>query len=194
MNEELRLMKEMAQQNTQQLAAAAPKVPESPLEAARKQREAFDAKPAAPEVASAVPVQPTAVANIVYRDPDSGLAQHAAVTLRVLLKTDERMLVWQVAYNILRMPWAAAPADARDEAYAQAVCRIQWEEDTTVPAWFKRAYETDIAFSISLANEVDALTDAYFRGGNGAGGVATTQRFVVKREGNAPAAATAVAT
>jgi len=148
-----------------------------------KQREEF-VRASATDVDGAQPVQSSAPAVITYRCPDTGVAETTTVTLRVLLTTDERMLVWQVAYGILRMPWENAPANAREEAYAEAVCRVQWDSAQTVPAWFKRAYTNDPEFAVGLATEVDALTEAYFRGSGRAGGMAPQKRFVVKREGS----------
>ena len=187
---EVDLMRAVASTPAPQAAQAAPAPPQvSPLEAARRAREEFElSTPPKATVADTAPVQATAPASITYRDPESGKALTANVTMRVILDTDERMLVWQVAYAILRMAWDAAPAVARTEAYAQAVCRVQWENDPLAPAWFKRAYTNDVELAMRLAEEVDALTEAYFRGYDEAGRMATQERFVVRRESStAPA-------
>jgi hypothetical protein len=190
MSDELTLMKAAAAAAATPPPAAAP---DDMLAQLRKQREAFTvAAPTPPAVEDSSPVQAVATAAITYRDPQTGEAKSTSVRMRVLLRTDERMLVWQVAYATLRMQWDIAPAIAREEAYAQAVCRVQWDEDKTVPDWFKRAYIDDPELAVNLAGEVDALTEAYFRGGDGAGSMAPPKRFVVERESSATTARSSV--
>jgi hypothetical protein len=121
--------------------------------------------------------------TIRYRNPNSGEEMTAVVPSRVLLKSDERMLVWNVALATLGMQWSTAPAAAREEAYALAVCRVQWDRDKDVPEWFKHAYSNDAEFAETLALEVGAHADLYFRGDRGASEAASRPRFVVSRAG-----------
>lgn len=119
--------------------------------------------------------------NVRYRDPSSGQELSATVPSRVLLKTDERMMVWNVATATLGMPWNTAPAAAREEAYATAICRVQWDRDKGVPEWFKHAYLNDAEFAETLALEVGAHTELYFRGYRGTGEESPRPRFMVGR-------------
>jgi hypothetical protein len=133
-------------------------------------------------------VGPVAFITIRYRDPNTGHDKTTVVPSRVLLKSDERMLVWNVALATLGMAWNSAPTGAREEAYALAVCRVQWDRDPNVPEWFKHAYSNDADFAETLALEVGAHTDLYFRGNRGSSEDAPRQRFVVARS-TAPAEA-----
>jgi hypothetical protein len=126
-------------------------------------------------------VGPLAFITIRYREPSTGNDMTTIVPSRVLLKSDERMLVWNVALATLGMPWNSAPPSAREEAYALAVCRVQWDRDTNVPDWFKTAYSNDTEFAETLALEVGAHTELYFRGNRGTSEAAPRQRFVVSR-------------
>lgn len=144
------------------------------LEAAKKRETA----PAVPE---AHPVMPTATAEVSYRDPATGQVRSATVTMRVLLKTDDRMLLNRVASRCLAMAWDSAPALAQMQAWDQAMCRVQWDMDEEAPAWFKQAYVEDPALAAALAQEVEALTEAYFRGHDETGRVSEARRFLVKR-------------
>lgn len=126
-------------------------------------------------------VAATAYINVKYRDPTTGHELSASVPSRVLLKTDERMLVWNVATATLGMPWNSAPVAAREEAYATAVCRVQWDRDKDVPEWFKHAYLNDAELAETLALEVGAHAELYFRGYRGASEENARPRFVVGR-------------
>lgn len=128
--------------------------------------------------------------NVRYRDPTSGQDLSATVPSRVLLKTDDRMLVWNVATATLGMPWNSAPPAAREEAYATAICRVQWDRDKDVPEWFKHAYLNDAEFAETLALEVGAHADLYFRGYRGTREEDARPRFVVGRAALSAAAAT----
>jgi hypothetical protein len=119
--------------------------------------------------------------NVRYRDPATGQDLAATVPSRVLLKTDERMLVWNVATATLGMPWSSAPPAAREEAYATAICRVQWDRDKDVPEWFKHAYLHDAELAETLALEVGAHADLYFRGYRGTREEDSRPRFVVGR-------------
>lgn len=164
---------------------ASPPATSSILGELRKQLDA-EAKAAAEadaanRVTAAKPVQALASIAVSYRSPEDGVVRDAVVPARVLIKTDERMLVHRLARIILASPWETASVAARAEAYVQAMCQLQWEEDATVPAWFKAAYMTDAAFADALAEEVAALQDAYFQGHDSAGHVEASPRFMVKR-------------
>jgi len=167
------------------MKASAPPPPKAQqpvsLDDVRKAAEEFATKRPAESVTSAVPIEPVGTFAVTYRSPTSGAVQSASLTARVLLKTDERMLVWQVAYATLGIPWDRAPAFAREEAYAQATCRVQWDEDATVPAWVRTAYMEDNDFAMALAQEVDNLSAAYFRGNPRQGEPSSERRFVVLR-------------
>ena len=119
--------------------------------------------------------------NVRYRDPTTGHDMTATVPSRVLLKTDDRMLVWNVATATLGMPWNSAPPAARQEAYATAICRVQWDRDKDVPEWFKHAYLNDAELAETLALEVGAHADLYFRGYRGTSEEDARPRFVVGR-------------
>lgn len=129
--------------------------------------------------------------NVRYRDPVSGQELAATIPSRVLLKTDERMMVWNVAAATLGMPWGTAPVAAREEAYATAVCRVQWDRDKTVPEWLKHAYLNDAEFAETLALEVGAHTELYFRGYRGQGEENPRPRFMVGRAAS-PATTTSI--
>jgi hypothetical protein len=126
-------------------------------------------------------VGPVAFITVRYRDPSTGHDRTTIVPSRVLLKSDERMLVWNVALATLGMAWNSAPATAREEAYTLAVCRVQWDRDPNVAEWFKEAYSNDAEFAESLALEVGAHAELYFRGNRGASDAPARQRFVVTR-------------
>lgn len=171
--DELELMKQAFEAKQKQIKS---------LEEIEQQKQTFTKglteKPApAPEDVVAV----TAAINVKYRDPTTGHDLSATVPSRVLLKTDERMLVWNVATATLGMPWNSAPVAAREEAYAIAVCRVQWDRDTTVPEWFKHAYLHDAELAETLALEVGAHADLYFRGYRGTREEDARPRFVVGR-------------
>lgn len=119
--------------------------------------------------------------NVRYRDPVTGQELAATIPSRVLLKTDDRMLVWNVATATLGMPWNSAPPAAREEAYAIAVCRVQWDRDKDVPEWLKHAYLNDAELAETLALEVGAHADLYFRGYRGTREEDARPRFVVGR-------------
>lgn len=166
--------------------AAAKAAAEAPKQNASKgivaeEMEAAKKREAKPEVPEALPVMPTATAEISYRDPATGQVRSATVAMRVLLKTDERMLLNRVASRCLAMAWDAAPAVAQMQAWDQAMCRVQWDMDEEAPDWFKQAYVEDPALATALAQEVEALTEAYFRGHDEAGRVSEERRFLVKR-------------
>lgn len=144
---------------------------------AKAAAEAADAS----RVVAAKPVQAIASVAVSYRSPADGIVRDAVVTARVLIKTDERMMLHRLARIVLAAPWESASFAAREEAYVQATCQLQWEEDPSVPAWFKAAYMTDTAFAGALAEEVAALQDAYFQGHDSEGHVAASRRFMVKR-------------
>ena len=126
-------------------------------------------------------VGPVAFITVRYRDPSTGHDRTTIVPSRVLLKSDERMLVWNVALATLGMAWNSAPATAREEAYTLAVCRVQWDRDPNVAEWFKEAYSNDAEFAESLALEVGAHAELYFRGNRSEGNAPARQRFVVTR-------------
>jgi hypothetical protein len=134
-------------------------------------------------------VSALAYINIRYRDPISGQDLTATVPSRVLMKTDERMLVWNVATSTLGMPWNSAPPAAREEAYAIAICRVQWDREKDVPEWFKHAYLNDAELAETLALEVGAHADLYFRGNRATREEDARPRFMVGRAA-VPAAAT----
>ncbi len=153
----------------------------------KERQEFLGGEAMAEKVEAARPIEPVAPAEVTYRDPTTGEVKTTTVTMRVLLRTDERMTLWQLALSILGMRWDASPVASREEAYAQAVCRIQWDAAADVPDWFKRAYVDDSEFALSLTEEVTNFTDAYFRGLDGKGNVVAAKRFVVKRTGGASA-------
>lgn len=132
--------------------------------------------PTSDDVVSAV-----AFISVRYREPTTGREMTAIVPSRVLLKSDDRMLVWNVALATLGMPWNTSPPSAREEAYALAVCRVQWDRDPNVPEWFKHAYLNDAEFAETLALEVGAHTELYFRGSRGPSEEAPRPRFMVGR-------------
>lgn len=162
------------------------------LEEIQQQKDEFTKALAAPpaDMADDV-VAAVAYINIRYRDPNTGKELAATVPSRVLLKTDERMLVWNVATSTLGMPWNNAPPAAREEAYALAVCRVQWDRDKDIPEWFKHAYLNDAEFAETLALEVGAHADLYFRGNRATREEDTRPRFVVGRAA-VPAAAASI--
>lgn len=140
-----------------------------------------------PQAAPDDVVGPVAYINVKYRDPVNGLQRAATVPSRVLLKSDERMLVWNVALATLGMPWNTAPQAAREEAYTLAMCRVQWDRDKDVPEWFKHAYSNDAEFAETLALEVGAHAELYFRGYRGTSEEDPRPRFVVSRAAVSPA-------
>jgi hypothetical protein len=146
-----------------------------------EEEKAAKKRTAAREVEAAKPVMPQATATIEYRDPTTGHVNSATVTMRVILKTDERSLLHRLAMRLLGASWESSSLLAQNEAYSEAMCRLQWERDETVPEWFKEAYTSDPALADALAREVEVLTEAYFRGHDEAGRVSETRRFVVKR-------------
>ena len=120
-----------------------------------QQQKADFTKTLTPQPGPAQGVVPSvAYINVRYRDPTSGNELSATVASRVMLKADERMLIWNVATATLGMPWNNAPPLAREEAYAIAVCRVQWDRDKDAPEWFKHAYVNDAEFAESLALEL----------------------------------------
>jgi hypothetical protein len=136
-----------------------------------------------PQVPASDVVDQLAYISVRYRDPSTGTELSALVPSRVLLKSDDRMLVWNVALATLGMSWNTAPPAAREEAYALAVCRVQWDRDKDVPEWFKHAYLNDAELAETLALEVGAHTELYFRGNRGPSEEAPRPRFVVTRAG-----------
>jgi hypothetical protein len=132
-------------------------------------------------VTPAKPVQALASAMVSYRDPTTGKVMEAQVPMRVIIKTDERMVIHRLARVVLSSSWDSATPAARQEAYAQAMCQMQWEDDASTPTWFKTAYMSDPALAVALADEVDSLQDAYFQGHDSEGHVEESRRFVVQR-------------
>lgn len=164
--------------------AMAPPAPEPETESIlaqeRKKLEAAKQKKR-DTVEAARPVQPIAGATVAYRDPTTGEVRSTQVTMRVLLKNDDRALLHRLATAVLTMAWGDASTLAQIEAYDIAMCMIQWDEDNSTPAWFKQAYMQDPALAASLTREVEALTDAYFRGHDAEGRVVAEKRFLVTR-------------
>lgn len=132
-------------------------------------------------VQAAQPVQPVATATVSYRDPATGEVRSTQVQMRVLLKVDDRALLHRIATACLTMAWGDASTIAQMEAYDTAMCILQWDEVSDVPAWFKQAYMQDSALAAQLTREVEALTEAYFRGHDGEGRVVAERRFLVTR-------------
>ena len=126
--DELTLMKAAAAAATAQpTTTAAPQAHEVDLlsRVLKERAEFLAGEPTVDKVEAARPIEPAAPAEVTYRDPVTGEVKTTTVTMRVLLKTDERMTLWQLALSILGMRWDASPVSSREEAYAQAVCRMQ---------------------------------------------------------------------
>lgn len=181
MNDELELMKQAF--DAKQRAKS--------LDEIQQQKQDFTKSLAAPTEVKDDVVAALAYINIRYRDPSTGQELTATVPSRVLMKTDDRMLVWNVATSTLGMPWNSAPPAAREEAYATAICRVQWDREKDVPEWFKHAYLNDAEFAETLALEVGVHADLYFRGNRGTREEDARPRFVVGRT-TLPSAATGI--
>jgi hypothetical protein len=171
MSDELELMKQVFE--AKQKAKS--------LDEIQQQKQEFTKSLASPQADPDDVVSAVAYINVRYRDPNTGADLTASVPSRVLLKTDDRMLVWNVATSTLGMPWNNAPPSAREEAYALALCRVQWDRDKEVPEWFKHAYLNDAEFAETLALEVGAHADLYFRGSRATREEDARPRFVVGR-------------
>lgn len=167
-------------------AAHTPESPDSPpphrsldeIEAASKSlSDRLAAKRPIPE---RTPIPHQVTFTVEYTNPQTGERLQASVPHRVLLKSDERQLVFRVAADVLGMDWGLAPMQARNLAYEEAVCRVQWERDASVPQWFKDAYLSDPGFASVLADHAGAHTDSYFRGLTPQGDPDAAERFVVQ--------------
>jgi len=142
--------------------------------------------PAKPKILEAPPAPARAPLAIRWRSPETGKECSCEVEARVLLETKDRMLVFQTATLLVGEVWEFSAPRARQDAVAEATCRVQWDADATAPEWLKVAYRTDPDFALALSMEVDALTQRYFRGHNPEGGEDTTERFLVECKAVSP--------